>query len=146
MCTLGARGLRIFRSSAMLCFFSLYPIRWPQTGICSITGSAHFGHPTRGMPASLPLCKSTHLCFVINDYFMGEVCLNYLNTVSLINLCTYIPSSIFFSIYSFIYLYLIYLWSPVLFIRLSLTIILYFEAHIVPSLAIKNPIKTFSVI
>ena len=52
----------------------------------------------------------------------------------------------FFSIYSFIYLYLIYLWSPVLFIRLSLTIILHFEAHIVPSLAIKNPIKTFSVI
>lgn len=105
VCTLGARGLRIFRSSAMLCFFSLYPIRWPQTGICSITGSAHFGHPTRGMPASLPLGKSTHLCFVINDYFMGEVCLNYLNTVSLINLCTYIPSSIFFLfILSFIYI------------------------------------------
>ena len=59
------------------------------------------------------------------------------------HLCTYILSPIF-SIYSFIYLYLIYL-SPVLFIRLSLPI-LYFVAHIVPSLAIETPIKTFSVI
>ena len=60
------------------------------------------------------------------------------------HLCTYILSPIF-SIYSFIYLYLMYL-SPVLFIRLSLPIILYFDAHIVASLAIENPSKTFSVI
>ena len=59
----------------------------------------------------------------------------------------YIYSSIyFFSIYSFIYLYLIYLWSPILFIRLSLPVILYFDAHIVPGLAIESPIKMFSVI
>ena len=72
-----------------------------------------------------------------------EYCVPYQFSLSFMYIYSFIY---FFSIYSFIYLYLIYLWSPVLFIRLSLTIILYFDAHIVPSLAMKNPIKTFSVI
>ena len=53
-------------------FFPLYPIRWHKTVTCSITDDVHLGHPTRGMPASLPLCKSTHLCFAIDNYFVGR--------------------------------------------------------------------------